>query len=128
MKRPSAWGAIMSNAQFPRNESALRERQRVNKGLTNFFAGYQVVGEGNLIPSQWDYLGEKRISREDDLVFVPCEYFSERYWRFCFHYVSISIIGTTNTLAKMCLPAKESGRKKNKSQFALVCLSLKSLQ
>ena len=75
-------------------------------------AGYEVVGEGNLIPSQWDYLGEKRIGADgdDDLVFLPCEYFSERYWRFCFHYVSISMIGTTNTLSKMCLPAKASGQ------------------
>ena len=71
-----------------------------------------MVGEGNLIPSQWDYLGEKRIGSDgdDDLVFIPCEYFSERYWRFCFHYVSISMVGTTNTLSKMCLPAKASGK------------------
>ena len=75
-------------------------------------AGYEVVGEGNLIPSQWDYLGEKRVGADgdDDLVFIPCEYFSERYWRFCFHYVSISMVGTTNTLSKMCLPAKASGK------------------
>ena len=82
-----------------------------------FSAGYEVVGEGNLIPSQWDYLGEKRVGADgaDDLVFIPCEYFSERYWRFCFHYVSISMVGTTNTLSKMCLPAKASGKQTLKS-------------
>ncbi len=71
--------------------------------------GYQVAGEGNLIPSKWIYLGEKVISREDSLVFVPCEYFSDRYWRFCFHLVTFTIVGTTETLTKLCLPAKDKG-------------------
>ena len=67
-----------------------------------------MVGDGNLIPSQWDYLGEKGLEETEDVVFVPCEYFKERYWKFCFHYVSTSMVGSTNTLAKICLPAKDS--------------------
>ena len=70
------------------------------------------MGEGNLIPSQWDYLGESGISAEDNLVFIPCEYFAssvDRYWKFCFHYVTTTVVGSTNTLTKICLPAKDTG-------------------
>ena len=78
--------------------------------LAALVPGYQVAGEGNLIPSQWDYLGEKRVKDEEDLVFIPCGYFSERYWRFCFHYVTLSVAGTTNTMTKLCLPARDDGK------------------
>ncbi len=49
-------------------------------------AGYHVAGEGNLIPSEWDYLGEQRVPEEEDQdgggrgtsVMMPCRMFSDR--------------------------------------------------
>ena len=54
-----------------------------------------MAAEGNLVPSQWDYLGEELVRDDRDDVRMPCNFFSDRYWRFCFHYVSISVAGTT---------------------------------
>ncbi len=86
--------------------------------------GYHVAGEGNLIPSQWDYLGEERIddgsnNNNNNAVNVPCRVFGDgdRYWRYCFHYVSISTVGTTDTFTKLCLPAKDEGERLLKSRL-----------
>jgi hypothetical protein len=78
------------------------------------FSGYQVAGEGNLIPSQWDYLGEEVVDGQQ--VNMPCRFFgqqdtaaTQRYWRYCFHYVSLTVVGSTETVAKLCLPARDDG-------------------
>ena len=86
-----------------------------------------MVGEGNLIPSQWDYLGESGINEEDNLVFIPCEYFTasrDRYWKFCFHYVTTTVVGSTNTLTKLCLPAKDSG--KERKEYCNICFMIRA--
>ena len=31
------------------------------------------------------------------------------YWKYCFHYITTSIKGTTNTTAKFCMPANLKG-------------------
>ena len=80
--------------------------------------GHQIVN-GNFLPSDWTYLGEVRIHRDDDKIAVlPCELFSNKLDggrggqanKFCFHYVSRSVIGTTNTTAKFCMPATKEGK------------------
>ena len=53
---------------------------------STFPLGYHVAGEGNLIPSEWDYLGEQRVPEEEDQdgggrgtsVMMPCRMFSDR--------------------------------------------------
>ena len=85
--------------------------------------GHQIIN-GNFLPSDWTYLGEVRIHPDDDQIAVfPCELFSaannkaavgdgydDDVSKFCFHYVSRSIIGTTNTTAKFCMPATKKGK------------------
>lgn len=72
-----------------------------------FGQGIRSVGNGNLVPSEWDYLGEKKISTHADVMFIPCNFFDDVYWKFCFHYVTRTVLGETQTMTKMCLSAKE---------------------
>eukprot|EP00094_Tigriopus_californicus_P002139 TCALIF_02062-PA protein Name:"Similar to thbs1 Thrombospondin-1 (Xenopus laevis)" AED:0.16 eAED:0.09 QI:0/0.83/0.57/0.85/1/1/7/160/1139 len=72
-----------------------------------FGQGIRSVGNGNLVPSEWDYLGEKKISTHADVMFIPCNFFDDVYWKFCFHYVTQTVLGETQTMTKMCLSAKE---------------------
>lgn len=76
--------------------------------------GHRVVN-GNFLPGDWRYFGEVRIHQDDDKVAViPCKLFANietSMSTFCFHYVSRSIIGTTNTTAKLCTPATKKGSK-----------------
>lgn len=78
--------------------------------LLLFFAGIRSVGNGNLVPSEWDYLGEKKISTHADVMFIPCNFFDDVYWKFCFHYVTRTVLGETQTMTKMCLSAKEPSK------------------
>ena len=78
--------------------------------------GHHVVN-GNFLLDDWHYLGEVRVQPEDDKIAVfPCELFhqatlpeKDRVTKFCFHYVSYSIIGTINTTSVFCLPAYSQG-------------------
>lgn len=53
------------------------------------------------------------MNREDDNIAIfPCEMFKradEETTKFCFHYISHSIIGTTNMMAQFCVAAQEKG-------------------
>lgn len=76
------------------------------------FKGQRVVN-GRVLPAgSWDYLGEVRMEPGDHIAVFPCQLFGPddgRFHTFCFHYVSRSIIGTTNTTAKFCMPANQKG-------------------
>ena len=95
-------------------------------GLNNSFSlsrkGHRVVN-GNFLPTDWTYLGEVRIHPDDDEIAIfPCELFTGKgnnANKFCFHYVSRSVIGTTNTTAKFCMPATIEGKKT--SHVTIMC-------
>ncbi len=78
------------------------------------FAGLNPIGGGNLLPSDWMYVGEASVADAHDanLVLLQCDLFVGNYWRFCFHYVSINVHGATEIMARLCLPAKDSGSAK----------------
>lgn len=61
-----------------------------------------------MLPGEWHYLGEVRLNQEDDNIAIfPCKFFhnAKDLVKYCFHYVSRSIIGTTNTTTTFCMPA-----------------------
>ena len=69
---------------------------------------------GNIIsPKQREYLGEVRVAEGESIAVFPCEFFTKKdsgFWRFCFDYVTKSIIGTMATTAQFCLPANQMGK------------------
>ena len=93
-------------------------------GLNNVFSlsrkGHRIVN-GNFLPTDWTYLGEVRIHPDDDEIAIfPCELFTGKgnnANKFCFHYVSRSVIGTTNTTAKFCMPATVEGNKRHSNDI-----------
>ena len=76
--------------------------------------GHRVVN-GNFLSQEWKrYLGEVRINRDDKIAVFSCETFvldEEKAQKFCFHYVTRSVLGTTNTTTVFCMPASNQGRK-----------------
>ena len=89
---------------------------------------------GNIIATRKQtYLGEVRLQKGENIAVFPCEIFHRtfkdndkskhvdgitattdrqtvNYWKYCFHYVTISKQGTTNTTAKFCMPATIEGK------------------
>ena len=68
---------------------------------------------GNVIsPKKREYLGEVRVAKGESIAIFPCEFFTKRrdYWRFCFDYVTRSVIGTMATTTQFCLPANLMGK------------------
>jgi hypothetical protein len=78
------------------------------------FSEHQIVGQ-NIVPSNTKYLGEVRISSEENLAIFPCEMLAEisgqNVLEVCFRYVTSSIVGTTYNPVSLCLPATMKGKK-----------------
>ena len=65
---------------------------------------------GNIIaPKSRQYLGEVRVNKGEEIAVFKCDIFSKKYWRFCFDYVTSTILGTVNTTTRFCMPAHAKG-------------------
>ena len=86
----------------------------------------EIIGGDIFATRKREYLGEVRVRKGEDIAIFPCEIFrrknkmkeqennkklteSDDYWKYCFHYITTSIKGTTNTTAKFCMPANLKG-------------------
>ena len=93
------------------------------------FSVQEIIGGNIFATRKQKYLGEVRVRKGEDIAIFPCEIFHRKnkmggqqdnkkltygtefaeYWKYCFHYITTSIKGTTNTTAKFCMPANLKG-------------------
>ncbi len=90
------------------------QNTRSHYAVLYLFSEHQIVGQ-NIVPSNTKYLGEVRISSEENLAIFPCEMLAEisgqNVLEVCFRYVTSSIVGTTYSPVSLCLPATMKGMK-----------------
>jgi hypothetical protein len=98
------------------------QNTRSHYAVLYLFSEHQIVGQ-NIVPSNTKYLGEVRISSEENLAIFPCEMLAEisgqNVLEVCFRYVTSSIVGTTYSPVSLCLPATMKGKDIDAQKFEI---------
>jgi hypothetical protein len=98
------------------------QNTRSHYAILYLFSEHQIVGQ-NIVPSNTKYLGEVRISSEENLAIFPCEMLAEisdqNVLEVCFRYVTSSIVGTTYSPVSLCLPATMKGKDIDAQKFEI---------